>query len=98
MLQNNFPERLHRAIIYPSGLVFYGIWNVIKWFLDPVTQAKACPVIYLSGVQQYIDDEYIPTRLGGSCDYEYNHEHFEDIAFDTDEKAATVTTTEADAS
>jgi hypothetical protein len=61
--QSNFPERVHRVIVYPSGFVFYGIWNIVKWFLDPVTQAKVQPMLALSGVQQYIDDEYIPKDL-----------------------------------
>jgi hypothetical protein len=76
--QNNFPERLHRAIIYPTGLVFYGLWNVVKWFLDPVTQSKAAPVIYASGVQYYIDPEHIPAHLGGTDAYEFDHGHFDD--------------------
>jgi hypothetical protein len=96
VMQDNFPERLHKCIIYPSGLVcklylrivhncidfwvqvFWGLWNVVKWFLDPVTQAKASPIVYLSGVQQFIDDEYIPERLGGTSKYEFDHEHFSD--------------------
>ena len=69
---------MHRAIIHPTGLVFYGLWNVIKWFLDPVTQSKVAPVIYQSGVASYIDPEHIPVHLGGTSDYEFNHEHFSD--------------------
>ena len=76
--QNNFPERLHRAVIHPTGLVFYGLWNVIKWFLDPVTQSKAAPVVYQSGVTAYINPEHIPRHLGGESDYEFNHEDFPD--------------------
>ena len=43
-----------------------------------MTQAKASPVVYLSGVQQFIDDGYIPERLGGTSSYEFDHEHFSD--------------------
>lgn len=49
--------------MYPSGFVFYGIWNIVKWFLDPVTQGKVQPMLALSGVQQYINDEHIPRDL-----------------------------------
>lgn len=88
--QNNFPERLHRAVIYPTGLVFYGLWNVIKWFLDPVTQSKAAPVIYQSGLQSYIDPEHLPRHLGGECDYQFNHEDYSDIiGLDTKESCVT---------
>ena len=51
---------------------------MIKWFLDPVTQSKVAPVIYQSGVASYIDPEHIPVHLGGTSDYEFNHEHFSD--------------------
>jgi len=78
IFQNHFPERLYRAVVYPSGLVFYGIWNIVKWFLDPVTQEKVQPVLALSGVQQYIDNKYIPVDMGGECTYEFNPNEFPD--------------------
>jgi len=78
IMQNNFPERVHRVIVYPSGFIFYGIWNIVKWFLDPVTQAKVQPMLALSGVQQYIDDEYIPQDLGGKCDFSFDPDLFPD--------------------
>jgi len=46
VLQDNYPERLYRCIVYPSGFVFFGIWNLIKFFLDPVTQEKVL-IIYI---------------------------------------------------
>jgi hypothetical protein len=63
LFQDQHPERLHRAIVYPSGLIFWSLWNVIKWFMDPVTRGKVSPVMYFSGVQQYIDDEHIPSTM-----------------------------------
>ncbi len=50
-------------MLFLGGFVFYGVWNMIKWFLDPVTQAKVQPMLALSGVQQYIDDEFIPRDM-----------------------------------
>jgi hypothetical protein len=58
--------------------VFYGIWNVAKWFLDPVTQQKVAPERYVSGVQQYIDEQYIPARMGGKSTYEFKLDDFPD--------------------
>lgn len=63
LFQDQHPERLCRAIVYPSGLIFWSLWNVVKWFLDPVTRDKVCPIMYFSGVQQYIDDEFIPSTI-----------------------------------
>jgi len=72
IFQNNYPERLYRAIIYPSGIVFYTFWNLIKFFLDPVTQHKVQPVLTLAGVQEFIDDECIPSHMGGKSKYEFD--------------------------
>lgn len=52
-----------RAIIYPSDVVFYSIWAIVKWFMDPVTREKVQPMMYLSGVEQYIDRQYIPKSM-----------------------------------
>jgi hypothetical protein len=38
VLQNNYPEILCRSIVYPTNFIFYALWNVVKFFLDPVTQ------------------------------------------------------------
>lgn len=78
LFQDQHPERLYRAIVYPSGLIFWSLWNVVKWFLDPVTRDKVTPVMYFSGVQEYIDDEYIPVSMGGKCSYEFNSDDYLD--------------------
>eukprot|EP01039_Chlorochromonas_danica_P007570 gene7572-8370_t len=78
LFQDQHPERLHRAIIYPSGLIFWGIFNVVKWFFDPVTRNKAAPVLYLSGVQEFIDDEHIPANMGGKSTFEFNLDDYQD--------------------
>ena len=72
VFQNNFPERVYRIIVYPGGLVFTAVWNVVRWFLDPVTQDKVKPVLTLAGVQEFIDDVYIPSSMGGACNYEFD--------------------------
>jgi len=78
LFQKLHPERLNRAIVYPSGVVFWTIWNVAKFFMDPVTRNKVVPCMYFYGVQEYIADEYIPVGMGGQNDYEFNHEEFLD--------------------
>ncbi len=79
ILQDNYPERLYRCIVYPSGLVFWSLWNIIKWFLDPVTQAKVQPMMYFSGVQEFINDEYIPKNMGGKSEFEFTDEFAEGL-------------------
>lgn len=78
LFQDQHPERLYRAIVYPSGLIFWSLWNIIKWFIDPVTRDKVCPVVYLAGVQEFIDDDNIPVSMGGKNAYVYNVDHYSD--------------------
>jgi hypothetical protein len=63
LFQDQYPERLNKAIVYPSGVMFWSLWNLIKWFFDPVTRNKVNPVMMLSGVREFIDDEYIPASM-----------------------------------
>jgi len=63
IFQDNFPERLHRCVVYPSGVLFFLLWNIIKFFIDKRTQDKVKTVLYLAGVQEYIDDEFIPVEM-----------------------------------
>ncbi len=62
-MQDLFPETLQRAVIYPSDILFYSIWAIAKWFVDPVTREKVQPMMYLSGVEQFIDRQYIPKSM-----------------------------------
>lgn len=75
-----YPERVKRVIIHPADLIFYTIWNIAKWFLDPVTRDKVQPMLYFYGVEQFIDRKYIPRGMGGDCDYVFNPNDFEDFA------------------
>jgi hypothetical protein len=79
-LQDMYPERVKRVIIHPADLIFYTIWNIAKWFLDPVTRDKVQPMLYFYGVEQFIDRKYIPRGMGGDCDYVFNPNDFEDFA------------------
>jgi hypothetical protein len=35
----------------------------VKWFIDPVTAAKVQPMMYQSGVEEFIDRMYIPKSM-----------------------------------
>lgn len=41
ILQFNYPETLHVALVIDAPFVFWACWAVIKQFLDPVSAAKA---------------------------------------------------------
>jgi hypothetical protein len=79
MISEHYPERLHHCIVYPTGMMFYGLYAIACLFLDPLTQAKIKPMLYFEGVQELVADEYIPKTMGGSSEYVFNAEDFSDL-------------------
>jgi len=78
LFQDGYPERLSKLVVYPSGVLFWSLWNIVKWFLDPVTRQKVLPCVYFIGVQEHIADEHIPISMGGKSTYEFNADDFVD--------------------
>jgi len=78
VFQRMYPERLHMAIVYPSGVLFWTVWNIVKIFLDPVTRNKVKPCMYFYGVQEHIADEHIPVHMGGKCTYQFSPDDYQD--------------------
>lgn len=78
IMQNNYPERLHKIIVHPVGILFYAGWQIAKFFIDKATQEKVHPVLYLIGVQEYVADEKIPIRMGGESAYIFTAEELGD--------------------
>ena len=71
ILQNNFPERLHMLVVYPTSWVTRSLWSVIRSFLDPVTAAKFQFVSSPDEFGQWIDARYLLRELGGEDDFDY---------------------------
>uniref|UniRef100_A0A7S2R4C5 CRAL-TRIO domain-containing protein n=1 Tax=Rhizochromulina marina TaxID=1034831 RepID=A0A7S2R4C5_9STRA len=65
-LGNNYPERMARTVVYPTGLVFRGIWMIAKMFLDPVTAKKVHLCGSIEDVTQHIAPANLPRRMGGT--------------------------------
>ena len=58
-----YPESTARVIIYPADFVFYAIWSVAQWFVDDATRDKVKPMMYLYGVEEFIDRKHIPVSM-----------------------------------
>lgn len=83
--QDLHPERLHKAIVYPTGLVYYSMWNlVLKWFMDEHTRSKVVPAITLHDVFDLVEEKYVPVSLGGKCTYQFNIDDFSDPVYPDD--------------
>jgi hypothetical protein len=72
VMQNNFPERLHQCVVYPSGVMFFSLWNVVKWFLDPVTRSKVIPLMHKTALQQYVAPDQLIASLGGDAEVDFD--------------------------
>lgn len=55
---------LHYLVLFYAGL-----WNIVQYFLDPVTKEKVKPCYSASEVVKYIDPMYLPPGLDGTSDF-----------------------------
>jgi hypothetical protein len=51
------------VLVHPVGILFYTGWSLAKWALDKNTQEKVQPMLYLTGIQQHISDDFIPEHM-----------------------------------
>lgn len=66
VLSENYPERLHRVLIFPCGLVLRGVWRVFQFFFDPVTRAKVKMLGSQEDFAQYIAPDQRLEAQGGT--------------------------------
>lgn len=67
--QDHYPERLGKLYIINAPWGFTPVWNVIKGWLDPVTQKKINVLGsgYAKELLAQIPAENLPTQFGGKC-------------------------------
>lgn len=69
--QRYYPERLGHMFVVNSPKIVTILWNIIKLWLDPVTQQKFI-FAHKSGSEnellEYIDSDQLPSEYGGTCD------------------------------
>lgn len=77
ILSDNYPERLHKVLIYPGTALTQTLWAICKWFLDAKTRQKF--VIVPDGSHQlspdknlflsYISSQQLCREFGGAAEY-----------------------------
>ncbi|KAH7129805.1 CRAL-TRIO domain-containing protein [Dactylonectria estremocensis] len=73
VLEARYPETLGSILIYDAPFVFWGLWSVIKRWLDPVVVSK---IHFTSGKEdltRFIPKDHLQTRYGGNDKWEYNY-------------------------
>lgn len=69
----NYPESLGAVLIHQAPWIFFGIWKVIKGWLDPVVAAKVHFTNTVEDLEAFIDRSRILKELGGNSDYNFEY-------------------------
>lgn len=84
IMQNHYPERLHRSFMLDAPWLFSGVWAALSPFIDPVTRAKIC---FVSGPMQEGSDRAkllqesfklssLEECVGGTAQWTYSAEEY----------------------
>lgn len=55
VLQNHYPERMHRIYVVNAPVLFWGLWNIVKPFVDPNTKAK---LQFVSSMEHAVEKDH----------------------------------------
>ena len=69
VLSDNKPEAMERACVYPCGILLRGLWQIVKWFFDPVTRAKISMLGSPEAFQDYVANDQLMDDMGGSSGF-----------------------------
>lgn len=78
VLQDQYPERLGKAILYNPPRLFYYFWRMISPFIDPNTAQKVAFVLPKSPedarakMSPLVDPAYLERSIGGDRDDEFD--------------------------
>ena len=72
VLSDNMPETMERACVYPCGVILRGLWQIVKWFFDPVTRSKISMLGSPEAFKDYIPNEQLMDDMGGSSGFIWN--------------------------
>jgi len=69
---DNYPERLHKVLVYPANILFRSVWAVFKYFLDARTREKVELLGYPEGLLAHIEPSELLADVGGQIEYTFN--------------------------
>jgi len=71
LFQSKYPETLGLALVVDCPWIFWGIWNIVKHWIDPHT-VKKIKFVNETMLTQYISKETLLTEYGGENPYLFN--------------------------
>lgn len=90
VLQDHYPERLHRAYCIRPPYIFYGFFKVISPFIDPVTKDKMCMLTTAemnsatNRLYQDVDRSVLEPCVGGTDDRPFESKKYLSSPFNWD--------------
>ncbi|KAJ2992244.1 hypothetical protein NUW58_g2230 [Xylaria curta] len=73
VFEARYPETLGVVLIHNAPFIFWGIWNIIKGWLDPVVASKIHFTRKPADLLQFISEENLQTSFGGKDTWEYEY-------------------------
>ncbi|KAI1421790.1 CRAL/TRIO domain-containing protein [Xylaria sp. FL1777] len=73
VFEARYPETLGIVLIHNAPFVFWGIWNIIKGWLDPVIASKINFTRKSADLLTFISEDSLQTSYGGKDTWEYEY-------------------------
>ncbi|KAJ1458791.1 CRAL-TRIO domain-containing protein [Pelagophyceae sp. CCMP2097] len=75
ILELNFPESLHKAVIWPCDVGFKTLWGIASRFVDAKTRNKIALVTDAPEITKFVPRAELLTFLGGANRYQFQLSH-----------------------
>ena len=69
IFSDNSPESMERTCVYPCGPILRGLWQIVKWFFDPVTRNKISMLGSPEAFKEYVPSDQLMRDMGGTSDF-----------------------------
>lgn len=66
---DHYPERLHRVLVFPCGMILRGLWAVVQYFFDARTRAKVRMLGGEADFLEFVSTDQLLVEQGGSSNF-----------------------------